>query len=369
MIEIPNYPPEVIQHIETLQKLRLTTTFGYDFEKEITKIFPNKDFFLSYIESELESEFQDSNDDLKFELEAKLKNSALDEIINLTKYEFREHKTLLNGAELQFRKSVLNPAHFEQIPYSATLHSADPNAEVISFSDLSKPVVFFHGGLFSAILMFTKLFIHLIQDTSNEDEKEYYTYFSVKDDEETIKILSLKAIYFYNCYFSKVSNECPNYALKTPFENNILAILLNSISFFIYSHEAGHVLLKHNMTDSEIEDETLWNEEYEADGFAMEHLQNYCEVSGKNVLTLLGPIVFFRYRILLERFVSTVGLETTHPPTIERLMKYITWLESKIHPNDKEILNNFLQFEYKASSILANIFDKIDTVTNNNRKQ
>lgn len=44
MTEVPKYPSEVIQHIEAMQKQRLSITFGPNFEKDLQNIFPNPAF-------------------------------------------------------------------------------------------------------------------------------------------------------------------------------------------------------------------------------------------------------------------------------------------------------------------------------------
>jgi len=361
-LEIPIYSSETIAYIESIQKRALFNTFGPAYEDKLAEIFPSTNMFLDHIETQLESEFKDGNDDLKYELEAQLKNKATDEIVNLTKYEFTQHKSILNAAELKFRRSVVDPKYLEQIPCSATLHSFETNAEIHPYPTEDKPTIFFHGELFSANLMFCKLIIQLIQDTKDETGKDHYTSFRIKDDPETLKIVTLNAIYFYNYYYSDISDTCPSYNLSSPFENNILAIFLDSIAFFIYAHETGHAILEHNLSGRGTSIETMQNEEYEADRFAMIHLRNYCGIAKENVLTLLGPIIFFRYHMLRERYVPGLDEVNTHPQTITRLIKYVEWLQSKCHPNDEEIIKNFLQLEERLFTIISTSFERIHTI-------
>lgn len=359
-MEISRYSDEVLEYIIAEQRTKLVSSYGPDFEKDLGTIFPSIEFFLDYIDQTLDGEFKELNDE-RIDIEVQLKNNAVEEVINRTKFEFEQYKSLLNAAELQFRKSV-NEEFLDQIPYSATLHSSEPDAEIRPYKSLDKPIIFFHGGLFSANLMFCKLYCQLIKENSIESELTYYTNLDVKTNPLDLMSVNLCAVYFYNYYFSSISEDCPTYDLKTPFEKNILAIFLNSINFFIYSHEVGHWLLKHPQQDDNRKDEEKWNDEFEADRFAMIHIRNYCGINNENVLTLIAPIVFFRYRILLEKFNPKVGALKTHPPTITRIEKYKQFLRKNIYPNDKNLLKNFLNLEEKINAILSDSFDKIHIV-------
>ena len=109
-------------------------------------------------------------------------------------------------------------------------------------------------------------------------------------------------------------------------------------------------------------DEDRWRDEFEADRFAMIHLRNYCGVNNENILTLIAPIIFFRYRILLEKFRPQLGKLKSHPPTIERIQKYKQFLRKNIHPNDIILLENFLNLEERIYNILSVSFSKIHEV-------
>ena len=237
-MEIPKYSNEVLEYIIAEQRAKLVSSFGPDFEKELKEIFPTTDFFLDYIDQTLDEEFKEISDE-RIDIEVQLKNNAFEEVINLTQYEFPQYKSLLNISELQFRLSV-NEEYLNQVPYSATFHSSEPDAEIRRYESLDKPIVFFHGGLFSANLMFCKLYCQLIQENVKETDQAYYTNFDVKTSPQDLMVVELCAVYFYNYYFSLISKVCPAYDLKTPFEKNILAIFLNSINFFISSQELAH---------------------------------------------------------------------------------------------------------------------------------
>lgn len=359
---LPKYSDLVLQYIEAIQREKLMAIYGPSFESQLSQIFPDNNMFMKFIEIKLEEEFKDDLDK-RFELEAKFKNSSLDEIANVTRFEFSQYKALLNKTALIYNESVSQEIR-ERMPYSATLYSDEPDAEILTFPDLDKSIIFFHGGLFSANLMYCKLAIQLISDTKDDTDLDYYTSFSVKEDDDAIKSFSLNAAYFYNYYLSDSSNDCPTYDLHTPFENNILAILLNSISLFIYSHEAGHAYHNHNQNQNNKTTEELWEEEFDADLFAMERMLDYCNAKNKNILTLIGPIIFFRYRILLEKHKPTIGAKTTHPPTEQRLQHYLLWLIKRINPRDHQSLHTFLSFEQKLSSIISKTFEQISAIVN-----
>lgn len=360
--DIPIYSKLVLEYIEAIQKQKLISEFGIDFENRLNEILPSEDDFLNYIEFSLNEEFQ--NNDEKYELEAKLKNNAIERVANRTKYEYMQYKSLLNATELQFRQAI-PLQHLNEIPYSATLYSEEPDAELKTFDDLDKPIIFFHSELFSANLMFCKLFIQLIDSSEDEYENEEYKSFSITKNEAALKTMRINAIHFYRHYFSRISNTTPYYEFKTAFENNILAIFLSSISFFIYSHEVGHAMLKH-YDNSEKETPQVWHEEFEADRFAMINLHNYCKVTeSTNILTLLGPIIFFRFRLLLEHYRPEIGRELSHPPTMQRLENYQRYLRSKFSLSI-EMLNAFLQFEEEASDYLAMVFTGIAALSPEN---
>lgn len=353
--EIPIYSKLVMEYIEAIQKQKLIREFGLDFEKQLDEILPSEDAFLNYIEFSLNEEFKE--DDEKYELEAKLKNKAIERVPNRTKYEYMQYKSLLNATELKFRQAVL-PQYLNNIPYSATLYSEEPDAELKTFGDLDKPIIFFHSELFSANLMFCKLFIQLIERTEDNPGEEAYDRFFVTKNEVALKTMRINAIHFYRRYFSRISNTTPYYEFKTAFENNILAFFLNSISFFIYSHEVGHAILKHH-DYSEKDTVQLWQEEFEADGFAMINLYNHCRVTkSTNILTLLGPLLFYRFRLLLEQYRPDIGRESSHPPTIQRLENYQRYLRSKFSASS-ETLEVFLKFEEEAFDYLTMVFSGI----------
>ncbi len=358
-MSLPKYSDLVLQYIEAIQREKLVAIYGPSFEDNLAEIFPDNNFFMRFIELKLEEEFQDDLDK-RFELEAKFKNNSLEAIVNVTRFEFSQYKALLNKTALIYNESVSQNIS-EHVPYSATLYSDEPDAEILIFSDLDKPIIFFHGGLFSANLMYCKLAIQLISGDKN-DNLDYYASFLVKEDEETIKSFSLNAAYFYNYYLSDISKEVPSYDLYTPFENNILAIFLESISLFIYSHEAGHAYYNHNQTQEEKTTEELWVEEFDADLFAMERMLDYCNFSKANILTLIGPILFFRYRILLEKHKPAIGAKSTHPPTDQRLQHYLLWLIKRIHPRDHQSLHTFLAFEHKLYLVINKTFEQISSI-------
>lgn len=357
-MEIPKYSNEVFDYIIAEQRAQLIKSFGPDFENNLDDIFPSTNIFLDYIDKTLDDEFHELTDE-RIDIEVQLKNNAFEDVTNLTKYEFSQYKTLLNISEFQFRKSV-NKNYLDQIPYSATFHSMEPDAEIRTYDSLDKPIIFFHGGIYSANFMFCKLYCQLIKENVGETNQAYYTNLDVKTDRLDLMVVDLCAVYFYNYYFSTISNDCPTYELNTPFEKNILAIFLNSINLYIYSHEVAHWFLKHPLPYNDNRaDEEKWKDEFEADRFAMIHLRNYCGVNNENILTLIAPLIFFRYRILLEKFNPKLGQLNSHPPTTERIHKYKQFLRRNIHDNDSVQLENFLNMEEKISDILSESFEKI----------
>lgn len=360
MVIIPKYSPEVIKYIEGVQKHKLFIKYGLDFEKIWSDQLPKENGFLDYIEKTLEDEFKD-NPDERFTLEAQLKNSAIEEVPNLTQYEFRELKAVINFAEAKYHYCA--PEELKcKIPYNAIAYSGSANAEIIFPSELDRPIIFFDVELLSANLMFCKLCIMLISENPLPNTLDRYKYFTVKDDEESIKIATFCAIYFYNHYFSSTSKECPHYDLRTPFENSLLAVFLDTIGYFIYSHEVGHYVLGHPPTMEGKTTEQLWYDEMEADLFAMERMKELHKANEQStILNFLGPLIFYRFLMLSELYKPSIGSQNTHPPTLRRVELYWEWLVKHHQPKDHEYLYSFLKEEQKLFETLASIFKKIHT--------
>ena len=135
------------------------------------------------------------------------------------------------------------------------------------------------------------------------------------------------------------------------------------------SHECGHEYLEHFRNNVTKSIEQLWEDEYQADRFAMVRMGEFSAKMNKEILSLIAPVLFFRYRILFEKFVPHLGAQNSHPPTILRLNNYIAWLRLVIHPRDQESLRVFLSFEEELSSYVSQLFDKIHnlSITNPNK--
>jgi len=340
------YSPLIIEYIQSKQKEKLMGKYGIGFEEKLSEIFPSNDSFLDFIEKDLEKEFGDSYDDPRFEIEALLKNDATDEIPNLTKYELRSHRRILSMAESTFKFAIKNEFE-EYIPYNATLYSDNVEAEIISYEALDRPIIFFHGGLFIANLLFCKLYVQLISEKINEGEV------SKKSE------ITLLSIYFFNCYFSKISKIVPEYSLKSNFEKSILAILLESISLFIFSHEVGHASYRHFENEDEKTTQELWDDEYEADLYATNIIINlYRKKEDRSIFTLIAPILFFKYLILLEKYRPEINEIKTHPPSIKRLEYYYIHLQNLTNEAEEEEIKEFLTLENEISLELISTFEK-----------
>ncbi len=350
------YSAEITEFIEAIQRAKFVT-LGPDYEREVKSLFPDENFMFQQIEKELEEEFGDDYDN-KFELEALLKNEATKEIPNLTRFESPQHKILLNTTELLYR-SIVEDEFQKNIPFHGVLYSKEPDAEILEHPSTGLPVIFFNGGLFDANLMFSKLYVQLIKDDPTDSHNSLIPY-SIKNDSATLKKIDLLATYFHNYHFSGISKSERSYSLKSNFEKSLLAVLLESMTLFIYAHEVGHAYYGHYKR-IEASTEELWKDEFRADYFAMETIGAlYNNREESMVLTFLGPIIFLKFRFFLEKYKPEIGDKETHPPTMERLKFYYQWLENVIRPEDKEIMYSILKLEHEISSILTNIFNNID---------
>lgn len=358
MRTIPRYGKEVIEYIEGVQKHKLFLKFGPDFKNIWNKLLPKDEGFLDHIEKTLEDEFQ-NNFNERFTLEAQLKNSALEEVTNRTKYEFRELKAVVNFSELKYRYCV-SETLLAKTPYNATAYSGAPNAEIISPPELDKPIIFFDVELLSANLMFCKLYIQLICENPPPNTIDRYKYFTVNDDDQAIRTATLSATYFYNHYFSSTSKENPHYDVKSSFKNSILAVFLDTMGYYIYSHEVGHYVLNHSMSTGGRATEQLWQDEFEADAFAMDRMKELHKANEQStILNFLGPLIFYRYLMLSELYKPGIMHQNTHPPTINRVESYWRWLFKHHRPTHHQYLSSFLMEEQKLFEILCSIFKRI----------
>ncbi len=353
--QIPEYPDYVMQFIKQTQRNKLTGYYGPLFERDLSTIFPSRGDFLSYISSAIENEFENNSDE-RYELEARMQNKVFDDVPNVTQYEFMQHKAILNETEILYRK-IVDEKLASKIPYNATLYSLAKDAVIIKNAEWDKSIIFFHSELFGANLMFCKLIITLISAPLSIVES--YADFKLKKDQETLNIVKANAIDFYKYYLTNESEDIPYYDLKTPQENNMLAIFLDGIMLFIYSHECGHEYFNHFAHDETKSIEQLWADEYQADLFAMDIMGRYISKMNKEILSLIAPIIFFRYIILLENYSPVLDFQDTHPPTNSRLNLYLHWLKTVIHPRDHENLRIFLSFEQELSDCITEIFNDI----------
>ncbi len=353
------YSPLVIEYIEARQKNVLMAKYGIGFEEKLSEIFPPTNSFLDFIEKDLELEFGDNYDE-RFELEALLKNDAISKIPNITKYEFPQHRRILYDAENTF-KLAISGVFEENIPYNTTLYSNEINAEIIQYECLDKPIIFFHGGLFVANLLLCKLYVQLIICEESKDVNKYKIYKS--EIPETNAAVSLLAVYFFNHYFSGISEVVPTYSLKSNYEKSILSILLESISLFIFSHEVGHASYPKHLTNKEKTTKEKWDNEYEADLYALNRIINlYRKKEDSSPFILIGPVIFFKYLILVEKYKAGMNPEDSHPPTIERLKLYYFYLFNLTNEDEHEIIKQFLTLEEEISKTLISVFDKCSKI-------
>jgi len=96
-----------------------------------------------------------------------------------------------------------------------------------------------------------------------------------------------RASEFFHKFIGKTQTKIPDYLLKSTYELNILYTLLESITLFIFSHEVAHY---------------SWYDEFEADLFATNRVVDLYRKNKSNLaFTLIAPIIFFKYLIILEQ--------------------------------------------------------------------
>lgn len=343
------YPSEVIKAIEDYQKHYLKIKYGPNFENKLDAIFPAQEELFNFVEKSLEEEFP-NNLDSRFEFEALLKNEMLKDITNLTKFESPSHKYLVNLAESIFKDAIKDNI-VEEIPYSASLPSNDIQAEICEFDGIKKPIIFFHGNIFVANLLFSKLYAQLVP----YDVKKSCIYLDEKKVLERLPHVRPRIIDFYKTFLAEPKTKTDQYQLNSIFENNILSELLESIELFIYSHEVGHASNNHFERYDKKTDGEKQHDEHVADQYALQRIINcYRKKEDPTGFTLIGPILFFKYLILLEKTNPKMAEDNSHPKAEERLSYYYIQLFNFINDYEEQKIKNIISFINYISSVILN---------------
>ena len=110
-----------------------------------------------------------------------------------------------------------------------------------------------------------------------------------------------RASEFFHKFIGKTQTKIPDYLLKSTYELNILYTLLESITLFIFSHEVAHYSCSHLVKENKSIEEK-WYDEFEADLFATNRVVDLYRKNKSNLaFTLIAPIIFFKYLIILEQ--------------------------------------------------------------------
>ena len=193
--------------------------------------------------------------------------------------------------------------------------------------------------------------------SSNTEIIQFHT------DKESIltKLDSVKprAIDFFNRYFSLTNTKDSNYSLNSQTENGILYLFLESLSLFVFSHEVAHSSYSHLDTDEETT-EKKWNDEFEADLYAINRIvELYRKKDNNSPFTLIAPIIFFKYLILVEKYKPEINKVDSHPPSHKRLENYYIHLFNLTNEDEEEIIGNYLTLEQNISLVLSEVFENI----------
>jgi hypothetical protein len=151
--------------IEDEQKKYAMAYLGADYLK-IIEDESKEDNLLKFVETYVDFKFSD--DGLRFELKQNMKAEILKEEIETSIYESKVHKRLLIFAKSIYQ-SINQDISNELTPHTATLYSHFISANISDHDDFDKPVIFFHGEIFTANLLLCKLFAQSVPFDLNND--------------------------------------------------------------------------------------------------------------------------------------------------------------------------------------------------------
>lgn len=322
---------KIKEYIEKEQKLWLRHKYGANFET-IFKKSTEEDrakFYDAYVD------FKIKNVKAREKLKAEIKNHKV--LDDSTPYESYEHRQILNSAKDYFLS--VNPEKTEaELPHLATLFSHDICAEVTL--EPGEPVIFFYGELLMANLLFAKIFSLSIPYEFTENSEIMYRFESAAVTPQAYSHLEKILDLLYNT-INKKPHNANSYLIKDEIHERIAYQLLESILLFVFAHEVGHVDLNHDFASED--KEINWREEYEADIFAADNLIKNFHLEEKDYpMLLMGPFVFFHYLAIIESESDSQGNNTTHPPAMQRLNKYLFHLNKNLPENEMRIVNNHI---------------------------
>ncbi len=282
-----------------------------------------------------------------------------------TSYESLSDWRILQKVHDKF--SELNPQYdLKSRLYFGTVLSHEISAGAGYEKDIDTLFILFDGELLNLSLQLAKIIsqsIPLSQDSPHIffpiDSNELYE--NIRSN-ETTRGRIIGALYF-SIY--KYPTDYTAYLLNNELQEMVSAWLIESIEYFIFSHEVGHYLngdFQESPSELSCGDKLKkeWNDEFHADLFGLNKLVELYR-SNRNILSLLGPEIFFNFLILREKYDDRIKGNDSHPPATERLSTYRIFMQNFLENDEVMDLSKYqaiIDSLFRYFEILLNDFVK-----------
>lgn len=351
---------KAIELLKDYQLKYLKLNYGAKYKIHLKNI-NNKSNFNAFI-----TEYVNSKDDLTdierrnllFELNKEISSS----ILLITEYESFAIWKILKSTHDKFTE--LNPdLTVNGDLYLGTILSNEISAGTTFEKDLDALFILFDGEFINIALQLSKI----IAQSIPLSEKEPHIIFPIDIAELYNNICrsnSIKERIIGGLYFSiyKKPTDFPAYSLDSDLQEYISSMLIESIEYFVFSHEMGHYFNGHLTGIKEDLDFAAmlkkdWEEEFEADLFGLNKIVELYKSTNK-VFSLLGADIFFNFLILREKYDTRIKDDISHPPATERLKTHRIFLSNFL--NETELENLAMH-----QAIIDSLFKYYEIIVNN----
>lgn len=341
----------------------LKSRFGENYHAVLDGINNSSSFDL-YLNNYFELK-NDLTAEEKTKIEIELKKEILSTNFLNTEFESFAHWKILKDIHSKFIN--LNPDYdLNNRLYIGTVLSDQISAGTGYESDIDALFILFDGELINVALQLAKIITQSLPLTASSPHITFPIDLDVLYKNICLNDI-IRGRIIGGLYFSiyRRPTDSPNYSLNNELQEFVSSMLIESIEYFVFSHEIGHYLNGH-LNERHLDEikklkpidkmKRDWDEEFEADLFGLNKIIELYR-SNKSMLSLLGPEIFFNFLILREKYDRRIKVEISHPPATERLNSYRIFLGNFLE--DKEI-----QDFKKHQDIIDSLFRYYEIVLN-----
>lgn len=333
---------EAIEYLKGRQLHFLKKKFRDSFPSQLKINEPLQ--FSSFIDQYIDSRPELSEDE-KMLLNAQMQNEAITSNVLHTEFEsFADFEILKTLTDKYW---TLNPdLDKNQRIYYGTIYSSENNAELYFHPDLKVYFMLFDGDLIKTCLIISKLIAQSLPFNASLTpfplplQKEPLIANLSQDNELTQRI-----ILGLFCCINNIPGTTPPYILTDDHTEYIAGTLLQSMEFFVFSHEMGHFWHKDETSTDDPEGfarviKISWRQEYNADLHGLNQVVNLFRNTG-DFLDLMGSEIFLHFLILREKSNPELAAIDSHPPAAKRLEVYRQFLRSFLSDKEQILMEYF----------------------------